>query len=243
MKAQPVPLKSHGTHVPGMSAHVERIRTEERARLAQELHDELGALFMAAKLNVAGLRARCGPLGAEVQVRLQQLMELLDAGLAIKTRVVDGLPPSDLLRLGLVPALAHLAQDIRDRTEIATHTRLENVSLDEGAQLGVYRLVQKCFTKIGKHADATYVTVDLQDGPGQATVAVADNGMGFDPSDVTRRTRGVAGMRRRFETSGARIAFDSGPGAGTRGGAVLPQPVVAHGQHARKRMLAQSCVR
>lgn len=243
MKAQQVLVRAHPTHVAGLSAQLQRIRTEERAQLAQDLHDELGAVLMAAKLNVAGLRAQCTPLGAEVQLRLQQLTQLLDDGLAIKTRVVDGLHPSDLLRAGLVPALAHLAQDFQSRTDIATQTRLENVALEEAAQLGVYRLVQECLTNIGKHARATHVTIDLQDGPGQAIVAISDNGIGFDPGGITPWTHGLAGMRRRIETTGGRIAFDSTPGAGTRVVAVLPKPVAAHVQAARKPTPAQRFVR
>ena len=243
MKAQQISVRAHPTHVAGLSAQLQRIRTEERAQLAQDLHDELGAVLMAAKLNVAGLRARCTPLGAEVQLRLQQLTQLLDDGLAIKTRVVDGLQPSDLLRAGLVPALAHLAQEFQSRTDIATHTRLENVALDEAAQLSVYRLVQECLTNIGKHARATRVTIDLQDGPGQAVVAIGDNGIGFDPGGITPWTHGLAGMRRRIETTGGRLAFDSMPGAGTRVVAVLPKPVGAHLQPTRRRMPAQRCVR
>lgn len=213
----------------GLASLLRRVREEERAVLAQELHDELGALLMAAKLDVAGLRARCGPLSTDVEHRFQHLAQLLSDGVALKTRIVEGLQPAGLAQLGLVAALRNLARDFASNTDIAVTTRLHDCRLDEPAQLSVYRLVQECLTNIGKHAHATEVTIDLLDGPAGAVVAITDNGVGFDQGRVAPLTHGLAGMHQRVQRLGGSVTVTSSPGAGTRVVALLPVMAPLHG--------------
>lgn len=201
----------------------QHVRAEERALLAQELHDELGALLMAAKLHLASLQVRCASMDGDVRRRFERLAELLDAGLAFKTRVVDGLQPAGLLEQGLPMALEHMARDFERSTDIAIQTHLEEVDLDSHAQRCIYRLVQECLTNIGKHAHATQVSIEMRGGRRRTTVAVSDNGIGFDPGHIAPLAHGLAGMRNRIKEIQGQVSIDSATGKGTRLVAMLPR--------------------
>jgi len=206
-----------------LAHHLQSAREDERAHLARELHDELGALLTAAKLESARLKRSLGPMPAEVGERLQQLNRTLDLGITLKRRIIEDLRPSSLSNLGLVAALDILARESAQRAELSVHTELQPVSLDEDAQITVYRLVQESLTNIAKYAQASEVSVSLSQHDGQVQVGVRDNGIGFDTSAVRASAHGLLGMRYRVEAEGGRLQVDSRPGQGCHVRAWLPQ--------------------
>jgi signal transduction histidine kinase len=206
-----------------LATHLQNVREEERGHLARELHDELGALLTAAKLDVARLKSRLGAQPApEITQRLQHLTEALNSGIALKRRIIEDLRPSSLSNLGLNASLEILAREFSERSGIDVTTGLEVVQLDEGRQLTVYRLVQESLTNVGKYAEAKQVEISLHNYGGQVEVDIRDNGKGFDPSRTKASTHGLAGMRHRVEAAGGRLTVVSTPGRGTRISAVLP---------------------
>lgn len=207
-----------------LATHLQQVREEERGHLARELHDELGALLTAAKLDVARLKSRMGPQQApEVAERLQHLTETLNSGIALKRRIIEDLRPSSLANLGLTAALEILAREFSEQSGVEVATSLESVELDEPAQLTVYRLVQESLTNVGKYAEAKQVDISLRDYNNHIEVEVRDDGKGFEPVRAKPSTHGLAGMRHRVEAAGGRLAVESSPGAGTRIFAVLPK--------------------
>ncbi|HUR89543.1 MAG TPA: CHASE3 domain-containing protein [Ramlibacter sp.] len=206
-----------------LATHLQNVREEERGHLARELHDELGALLTAAKLDVARLKSRFGPQAApEIAQRLQHLTEALNSGIALKRRIIEDLRPSSLSNLGLSASLEILAREFSERSGIEITPSLEPVELDEGRQLTVYRLVQESLTNVGKYAEAKQVEITLRNYGGHVEVDIKDDGKGFDPSRMKPSTHGLAGMRHRVEAAGGRLAVSSVPGKGTRISAVLP---------------------
>ena len=205
-----------------LAHHLQQVREEERAHLARELHDELGALLTAAKLDVARLKRRLAPDNAESAERLQHLSDALNSVIALKRRIIEDLRPSSLANLGLGTALEILTAEFAQRSGIEVQTRLEPVRLSESAQLTFYRLVQEALTNIHKHAGAHNVVVTLSSQGGQATLRVRDDGRGFDTSRMPADAHGLLGMRHRVETEGGRIVLTSLPGHGTTVEAVLP---------------------
>jgi signal transduction histidine kinase len=207
-----------------LATHLQQVREEERGHLARELHDELGALLTAAKLDVARLKSRLGAQSSpEIAQRLQHLTETLNSGIALKRRIIEDLRPSSLSNLGLTAALEILAREFSERSGIEVATSLEQVDLDEDRQLTVYRLVQESLTNIGKYAQATQVDVSVRGYSNHVEVEIRDNGQGFDVKKVRPSTHGLAGMRHRVEAAGGRLTVVSRPGAGTRIGAVMPR--------------------
>ena len=212
-----------------LAQHLQTIREDERSHLARELHDELGALLTAAKLDVARLKSRLGAASREALERLAHLNETLNGGIALKRRIIEDLRPSSLSNLGLVAALEILLREFSARSEIPIEARLERVELEPAAQLTVYRLVQEALTNIAKYAKASHVVVTLEPhGDDAVRVAVQDDGVGFDDSVRASPRTACIGMRYRVEADGGEMRLRSTPGQGTLIEATLPaMPEVA----------------
>mgnify|MGYP000530000858 CR=1 FL=1 len=206
-----------------LATHLQNVREDERGHLARELHDELGALLTAAKLDVARLKSRLGTTLPEANERLTHLTTTLNSGIALKRRIVEDLRPSSLSHLGLVASLEILAREFEERSEIAITTDLETVDMAGSVQLTVYRLVQESLTNMGKYAEATEAVVSLQNMDGYISVEVKDNGKGFDIDKIGSLSHGISGMRHRVEAAGGRLTVSSGSSSGTRISAVLPK--------------------
>lgn len=207
-----------------LATHLQQVREEERGHLARELHDELGALLTAAKLDVARLKSKLGAPAPEVSQRLQHLTETLNSGIALKRRIIEDLRPSSLANLGLTASLEILSREFAERSGIEVATSLEEVDLDESRQLTIYRLVQESLTNVGKYAEARQVDISLRSYSNHVEVDIKDDGKGFDVRAARPSTHGLAGMRHRVEAAGGRLTVFSRPGSGTRITAVMPKP-------------------
>lgn len=220
-------VRERTAHLAELATHLQNVREDERGHLARELHDELGALLTAAKLDVARLKSRLGnnPNGVQPEAleRITHLTATLNNGIALKRRIVEDLRPSSLSHLGLVASLEILAREFEERSGVALSTDLESVELGGSAQLTVYRLVQESLTNIGKYAEATQIVISLQNQGGYAMVEVQDNGTGFNTQNIAANSHGINGMRHRVEAAGGKLTVTSQPGAGTRISAVMPK--------------------
>jgi signal transduction histidine kinase len=205
-----------------LATHLQQVREQERGHLARELHDELGALLTAAKLDVARLKSRLGSTAPEVGQRLQHLTDTLNSGIALKRRIIEDLRPSSLFNLGLTASLEILSREFSDQSGVETILELEPVELEESRQLTVYRLVQESLTNVTKYAEATQVTISVAAHAGDVVVTVRDDGRGFDVTQTRPSTHGLAGMRHRVEAAGGKLSVLSNPGKGTCISARLP---------------------
>ena len=207
-----------------LANHLQQVREDERGYLARELHDELGALLTAAKLDVARLKSRLDTQAPEVLERLRHLSETLNGVIALKRRIIEDLRPSSLSNLGLTAALEILTREFAERAGLEVQTNLETVELSDATQLTVYRMVQESLTNIGKYAHAHKVLVTVHNHPQHVAVQIRDDGQGFDLSGIGRTSHGLAGMRQRVEAAGGRLTVSSTPGEGTLVSAILPTP-------------------
>ncbi len=207
-----------------IARHLQSAREDERSRLARELHDELGGLLTAAKLDVARIRSRLPDAAPELAERMGHLVSTLDAGIALKRRIIEDLRPSALVHLGLKPALEALGREFAARSDVAVDLDLADLRPGEERALTVYRVAQESLTNVAKYARARRVGLCLRDDAGVVELSVTDDGAGFDPAQIPRRSRGLAGMRFRVESSGGTFDLMSSPGAGTRVRARLPVP-------------------
>ena len=206
-----------------LATHLQNVREDERGHLARELHDELGALLTAAKLDVARLKSRLGLVSPEALERLSHLTETLNSGIALKRRIVEDLRPSSLSHLGLVASLEILAREFADRSGLQVNTDMEDVALGGSSQLTVYRVVQESLTNIAKYAQAQEVLVSLHKMDGYVTIEVRDDGLGFELSGISPSSHGLSGMRHRVEAAGGRLTITTAPESGTTVSAVLPK--------------------
>lgn len=218
-----VQVRDRTANLAELATHLQNVREDERGHLARELHDELGALLTAAKLDVARLKSRLAGNLPEAAERLAHLTNTLNSGIALKRRIVEDLRPSSLSHLGLVASLEILAREFEERSGLSITTDLETVELGGSAQLTVYRLVQESLTNIGKYAEAEQAEISLHNFDGYITVEVKDNGKGFKVGSVGAGSHGLADMRHRVEAAGGRLTVTSTEGEGALISAVLPK--------------------
>ena len=205
-----------------LAGHLETAREDERSNLARELHDELGALLTAAKLDAARLKRSLGVMAPEVEARLKHLNESINEGIGLKRRIIEDLRPSSLNNLGLVAALEIQAREFAKRMELKVNVDLQPVRLPDGGEITVYRLVQESLTNIAKYAKASEVWVSLHREDGRVHVSVRDNGSGFEMRPSRGSAHGLMGMRYRVENAGGVMQVQSTIGEGTLVQAWIP---------------------
>jgi signal transduction histidine kinase len=205
-----------------LALHMERVREDERGRLARELHDELGGLMTAAKLDVARIRKRLPETGSG-QDLLLHLSQSLDAGISLKRRIIEDLRPSSLSNLGLKATLLIQCKEFAQRAEIAVSTDIADIRLPDDHELVVYRIVQEALTNVAKYAGATDVRVSMLALNGCLELRVVDNGRGFNAQAAeSANGRGLQGMRFRVKACAGDLYVHSTPGDGTSVVATFP---------------------
>jgi len=215
-------VKGRTAQLTELAHHLQTAREDERSRLARDLHDELGALLTAAKLDVARLKSRIGTITPEAQERINHLNDTLNDGIALKRRIIEDLRPSSLNNLGLVAALEILSREFAERSGLQVESDLQKVRLKPSSELTVYRLVQEALTNVAKYAQARKVTITLREAHKRVEVSVKDDGLGFDPRVKRPSSHGLVGMRYRVEAEGGSMQLQATPGAGTHIRALLP---------------------
>jgi signal transduction histidine kinase len=217
-----VEVERRTSEITQIANHLQTAREDERSSLARELHDELGGLLTAAKLDVARMRSRLVEATPEVLERMAHLVKTLDEGIALKRRIIEDLRPSSLNNLGLKAALEILCTEFAERSELEVTTVIEELPLDDAGKLTVYRLVQEALTNVAKYASASSVDVSVKARREWADISVHDDGIGFDPAAARATAHGLAGMRFRVKSGRGELKIRSKPGQGTTIHARLP---------------------
>jgi signal transduction histidine kinase len=183
-----------------LSTHLQSVAETERSALSRELHDELGGLLVAARMDVSWLEEQVAGSDADVQARFRRVQDALQAGVDLKRRVIENLRPSLLDNLGLLPALRWQIAESCERGGLNFAERYpgEELQLIPQASIAIFRIVQESLTNILKHAQARNVEVTLAKRDGALVITVRDDGVGLpvDPRQVLR-SHGVAAMRHR----------------------------------------------
>lgn len=199
-----------------LTRHLQSAREDERARLARDLHDELGALLTTAKLDVAVIRMTLQEHLPTLLPKVTHLTTALNDGIALKRRIIEDLCPSSLRLLGLAASLEALLNDTARASGLPIVRELRSVDLSPDDQLTAYRVVQEALTNALKYAQARQIQVALWPEDGHAVVQVQDDGQGFDPGVTKAGSHGILGMRFRLEACGGTLTVASAPGQGTR---------------------------
>jgi signal transduction histidine kinase len=202
-------------------------RASEKARIARELHDELGQALTALKMDVAWLQNNLGSDPARLSARTLAMSAVLDGTMAATRRIAADLRPLILGDLGLEPALEWLAGDFSRRHGVACALRIapEYADLPDPAASALYRIVQEGLTNIARHAGATEANVRIEQSGNEVMLTLQDNGRGFDPeSPPGEGSYGIIGIRERVYLLGGPVDFFSGPGQGTVVRVAIPLP-------------------
>ncbi|MFO1326842.1 MAG: PAS domain S-box protein [Rubrivivax sp.] len=214
-----------------LARHQESVREAERTRIAREIHDELGSLLVALKLDVNWLAKRVAGRD-ELTAKCSGMGRLIDTAVDNVGRIITDLRPSILDHQGLWAALEWQAQEFIDSTELASELQLHvaaGVAPPQGAlAIAVFRIFQEVLSNVARHARARRVQIRIEvDGPPEPVLYldVRDDGVGAPAAALDDpRSYGVMGMRERAAPFGGQLQIDSAPGQGTRVRLVMPLP-------------------
>lgn len=213
--------------------HAEAVREQERRRIAREIHDELGSLLVALKMDTDWLARRL-PDAPALHAKTQGMGRLIDSAVLNLGRIITDLRPSILDHQGLWAALEWQAQEFIEaaelRGELQVHVAAGVPPPEGGLAIAVFRIFQEILSNVARHAQARqlWVRITVDDPPAPMLyIDVRDDGIGASADRLDDpRSYGVLGMHERATHFGGRVSIDSAPHQGTRVRLVMPLPEV-----------------
>ncbi|HEY9063809.1 MAG TPA: PAS domain-containing protein [Burkholderiaceae bacterium] len=207
----------------------EAAREDERKHIARELHDELGQILSALRLEVAALRMRFGQDNPAIAQQAASMLVLVDSVIRVQRDLVSSLRPV-VLDMGIGPALEWLVGEFVEHSGIACELQMSETQLDLDPEqtTTVFRIVQESLTNVARHAQAGRVHVSLARRGDDYLLTVRDDGKGFDPAvrrDPT--SMGLIGLQERAQMLGGRISISSSDNAGVSIAVTFPSAVTA----------------
>ena len=222
-------------------ADVER----ERQKLSRELHDELGSIFTATKMDLAWCIKKLVESAPDVAQKLTKTTSYVDQGIQYQRHLVQELHPSMISTFGFWPALNALIKDAAERNKWRLSLNLpdETTPLNETISLVAYRIVQESLNNANKYAKATAVNVDVMLDDHHIKLEISDNGIGVDMQSLDGLTHGLSGMRHRVQAIGGHFEMLSSPSQGVLIRALIPLDVAPNSAveiENQQHLLAQS---
>ncbi|MFO1312431.1 MAG: CHASE3 domain-containing protein [Burkholderiales bacterium] len=200
-----------------LSSYLQRVREDEKSKLARDIHDELGGILVSAKMDIAWVDERMKK-NSEISAKLERALQALDEGVQIKRRIIEELRPTLLDNLGLAAALDWQVHEICDRAGIACtiSTPSDDSNIPPQVSIALYRILQEALTNIVKYARASNVNVDLGLTSDTITLLIEDDGVGI-PDDAQNNllSHGIAGMRQRVRALHGEFSIARRPEGGT----------------------------
>lgn len=219
-------VRTRTEELTNLATYLTRVREKEKLDLAREMHDELGALLTAAKLDADWIERKLPPdAQTAVAQRLARLRENLISGITLKRRITNSLRPALLYDLGLIEALKALVEEFRqceERIDVVAVFPESEPDLSEDLSLSLFRITQEAFTNIRRYAQACRVRVSLRATPKAVELEVEDDGIGFDPGSSKLARHGLAGIKHRVFTHGGQLEILAAPGKGVTIQATFP---------------------
>jgi signal transduction histidine kinase len=207
-------------------AHLQTVQEQERSRLARGLHDELGGLLLAARMDVSWVRQHARDAEPHaVAARIDRILDALDQGIDLKRRVIEELRPTLLDNMGLLAAIRWQLDETcaRARLQCACHFPAGEPQIAPDTAIALFRVVQEAITNVLKHASARRVDVTLDVVDERVLLAVVDDGVGIDAAGNTRpHAHGLNGMKHRISAIGGTLTVSRSPGGGTEVRAIAP---------------------
>ncbi len=199
-----------------LAARRETAREEERKHIAREVHDELGQILTALRIDVSMLRLKFAANNPPLLAHVQRMFTTVDRTIQVVRDVAAKLRPA-VLDMGVVPAIEWLIAEFTRMTGVACRLHVEggDAALDEQQATVVFRIVQESLTNVARHAQASQVSIVLRASADSYWISVCDNGRGFTPSAPTGKSFGLISMRERAIMLGGDIDIASEPGRGT----------------------------
>jgi len=210
----------------GLSAHLQSVREDERTRIAREIHDELGSVLVALKLDVGWLKARV-TTQPELENKTVAMARLIDSAVTEVGRIITDLRPSILDHQGLWAAMDWHAQEFLQATGLRGKLEMEidsDAPVPEGElATAAYRIFQEILNNVARHANATSIAMHVHADRNALRIKVRDNGRGITLEQLRHTgSHGVLGMSERANHYGGRFRIGPAASGGTRVRVWLP---------------------
>lgn len=190
------------------------VQEEERKRIAQDMHDELGAALSIARMNLLQLERQGGADAASLLASLQNIRSLTENSLAAMRRISHALLPLQLERYGLVPTLTAMANQLGEGMEIKLHVADTLPDMPWPVTLGLYRILMELINNTIKHAGATVIDIGLSaTEKGYFSCTYTDNGHGF-AIDANNSGLGLKNIQGRVNALKGSIQMGTAPAGG-----------------------------
>ena len=241
-------LRKSRQRIRDLLGHVEKVREEERKRIAAEIHDELGQLLTAMKMDVVWLAKRI-PADQNLMLdKAQSMRQLVDMTIQSVKRISAELRPHVLDNLGLVAAIDWQVTQIKEVTDIDCRftSTLADDATDQDTSVALFRIFQEAVTNAIRHARASKIKIELKKKREQVVLSVQDNGRGIKHSEITdAKSFGLIGIKERAHALGGEVDIVGRPNRGTVVTATIPMKMkgVAHGKNTHRRRPSRSAYR
>ena len=201
-----------------LSTHLQGVSEQEKSALSRELHDELGGLLVAARMDLSWLQQRLPTSDPAIEQRFKRIHESLSAGVDLKRRVVEELRPTLLDNMGLFAALRWQFKESCRRTGLKCSEMIPEVELkfSPDAAIGVFRVAQEALTNILKHSEAKSADLAVDVQKDTLVLRVSDDGKGILPNRLqTITSHGLGSMKHRIAALGGSWEVHTPPSGGT----------------------------
>lgn len=201
-----------------LSSALQSIREEERKHIARELHDDLGQLLAALRMDLSLLQ-RDAEMSGKSQKALSSMDQLILTSITTLRRIATDLRPRALDEGGLYFALQTLQKDFTQRHQIECQLRADEdlLNLDDAHSTAIFRIIQESLTNVTRHAKANKVVIEFERTTDELSFSISDNGRGIEEEDMRKsRSFGLVGMRERVKAMQGEFSVGSNHGEGTR---------------------------
>jgi PAS domain S-box-containing protein len=212
-------LRDYLAQLHALAARLQSVREEERARLAREIHDELGQDLTAIKIELTSIFRKLGESTKPFSGATESILKLVEQTIRSVRRIATELRPGILDDLGLTAAIEWATEEFQARTGIKCHLELreEHIVLHRERTTAIFRIFQETLTNVARHSRATELQVRLFRQNANTILEVRDNGVGIQPQHLTSpASLGILGMRERALVLGGQFEIASRPGEGTK---------------------------
>ena len=218
-------LRESEVQLRALAARLISIREEERARIAREIHDELGQVLTGLKMDVTWLARQLDGTEKQLVEKAESMCRLIDSTMHLIRRISTGLRPEILDEMGLVAAFGWQAKEFQKRMGMRCRLNLpeDQLVLDRELSTAVFRIFQEILTNIARHAKASSVEVNLAISDNHLILKVVDDGIGISASQIRgHKSLGLLGMQERAQLFGGEVNIEGASGRGTAVSVSIP---------------------
>jgi signal transduction histidine kinase len=216
-KAAEEALRQSREELRQLASHQERIKEDERKRIAREIHDELGQNLLALRIDISMLHTRTSTSHPKLNAKVHTVLNQIDTTMKSLRAIINNLRPT-VLDLGLNAAIEWQVQDFQRRSGIICQLNMDeqDIVLDDTRATALFRILQESLSNVIRHARANRVEIELKLLENKVIMKVADDGIGAFP-DCRRKSNsfGLIGIKERISALGGELVIDTGERKGT----------------------------